>query len=328
MARKIDWESYIGRRLKLRDLYVFSIVVRCGSMAKAAAQLGVSHPTVSETISDLEQTFGAQLFDRNPQGVEPTIYGDALLKRCIAVFDELRQSGNDIAFLADPEGGDLRVGCAESLSAAILPPIIERFSERYPRVILHVDAVVTGTPEIPRLRDRSLDLVLARMKPLEELQFGDDLSVEVLFNEKLVVVAGPKSRWARRHEVDLADLVHEPWILTPPDNWNYLMLAEAFRTRGLDMPKTRLNTLSIHLRTNLLASGRFLTALPLSVVGLYARPFSLKVLPLNLPIRPWPVAIVTLKNRTLSPVVDRFIGCAREVTSSMTRRGQARKVQT
>ena len=54
MVRKIDWDSQIGRRLKLRDLHVFSTVVDCGSMAKAARHLGVSTPAVSEVIGDLE----------------------------------------------------------------------------------------------------------------------------------------------------------------------------------------------------------------------------------------------------------------------------------
>src|SRR5438128_344606 len=101
MPRKIDWEGRTGRRLKLRDLHVYFVVVQCGSMAKAAAQLGVSQPTVSEVIADLEHTFGVRLLDRLPRGVEPTMYGNALLKRSIAAFDELKQSGRDIEFLAD-----------------------------------------------------------------------------------------------------------------------------------------------------------------------------------------------------------------------------------
>ena len=67
MLRKIDWESQIGRRLKLRDLHVFSTVVQRGSMAKAARQLGVSHPAVSEVIADLEHTLGVKLLDRSPR---------------------------------------------------------------------------------------------------------------------------------------------------------------------------------------------------------------------------------------------------------------------
>ena len=58
MTRKIDWESQIGRRLKLRDLHVFVTVVKRGSMAKAANQLGVSHAAVSEVIADLERSKG------------------------------------------------------------------------------------------------------------------------------------------------------------------------------------------------------------------------------------------------------------------------------
>ena len=113
MAPKIDWESRIGRRLKLRDLHVYFAVLQCGSMAKAAAQLGVSQPTVSEVIAGLEHTFGVRLLDRKPQGVEPTIYGSALLKRGIAAFDELKQSARDIEYLADPTVGELKIGCAE-----------------------------------------------------------------------------------------------------------------------------------------------------------------------------------------------------------------------
>src|SRR5262249_8574614 len=93
--QKIDLDRRIGRRLRLRDLLVLSTVAECGSMAKAAADLGIAQPTVSEVIADLEHTYGVRLFDRGPRGVEPTIYGHALLKRSIAVFDEIKQSGRD-----------------------------------------------------------------------------------------------------------------------------------------------------------------------------------------------------------------------------------------
>lgn len=100
MLRKIDWDSQIGRRLRLRDLHVFSTVAQRGSMAKAAAQLGVSTPTVSEVIADLEHGLGVRLLDRSPKGVEPTRYGHALLKRTLVVFDELKQCIKDIEHLS------------------------------------------------------------------------------------------------------------------------------------------------------------------------------------------------------------------------------------
>src|SRR5215471_15082071 len=110
MPRKLDSDSQIGRRLSLRDLHLFFTVVERGSMAKAAAQLGISQPNVSEVIADLEHTLGARLFDRRPRGVEPTLFGKALLKRTRAVFDELRQGVRDIEFLSDPGIGEVRIG--------------------------------------------------------------------------------------------------------------------------------------------------------------------------------------------------------------------------
>jgi DNA-binding transcriptional LysR family regulator len=321
MTSAADWESRIGRRLRLRDLHVFFAVVRSGSMAKAASHLRVTQPSVSKAIGDLEAALGVRLFDRSPQGVRPTMYGDALIKCGSAVFDELRLGVRSIEFLADPTRGELRIGCAESLSAAILPPIIERFAQRYPHVVLNVDAVVTGTPEIPTLRDRTLDLVLARMRPLAELDFPEDLNVEVLFDDRLAFAVGTQSRWAGRRKIELAELADERWILPAVETWSYRMLADAFQQAGMDVPKHSLRTLSVHLRTNLLASGHFITVLPRSVLQLHAKRFSLKALPIDMPGRPWPVAVVTLKNRTLSPVVERFIDCAREVTKPL-RRGQ------
>src|SRR5712671_873468 len=134
MLKKIDWESQIGRRLKLRDLHVFFTVVERGSMSKAAQQLGVSQPAVSEVIADLEHALGVRLLDRRPQGVEPTMYGGALLKRSIAVFDELKQSVRDIEFLADPTSGELRIGCTESIGA-MFPSMMEQFCLHHPRVL-------------------------------------------------------------------------------------------------------------------------------------------------------------------------------------------------
>jgi DNA-binding transcriptional LysR family regulator len=321
MLKKIDWESQIGRRLKMRDLHVLFTVVQRGSMAKAAAHLGVAAPTVSEVIAELEHCLGVRLLDRSPQGVEPTMYGEALLKRSIAAFDELKLGIRDIEFLADPSSGELRIGCPEG-TTAILSPIIQGFFRQYPRVVLHVDPTETGTLELPPLRERKIDLVLGRVStPTIGNELADDLSLEVLFDDRLVVVAGMHSRWARRRKIDLDELVNEPWILGGPDSGPYRIVSEAFRGRGLNMPNISLVTSSVSLRTNMVASGHFITTSPSSVVRFCADRLSLKVLPVDLPMRPWPLAIVTLKNRTLSPLVARFIEHVRKFTRPMRVRG-------
>ena len=321
MARVIDWEGRIGRRLRLRDLHVFFAVVQSGSMAKAATHLRVTQPAVSKAIGNLEAVLGVRLFDRSTQGVEPTVYGTALMKCGTAVFDELRQGIKTIESLADPTSGDVRIGCLMSIAATILPVVIERFAQKYPRVVVHQDEVNLLAGQLSGLRNRKYDLTVARLvRPLTDKE--DDLSVDVLFNDRMVLAAGTHSRWARRRKIDLAELVDEPWILPAPDTWNYARLLEAFLARGLPMPKASVVTLSQQLRAHLLANGPYIVpfqnfSLQLLDTGRYA----IKVLPVDLPDRQAPIALITLKNRTLTPVVERFIEHVREVAKSFAKPG-------
>jgi DNA-binding transcriptional LysR family regulator len=317
MARRIDWESQIGRRLKLRDLHVFFTAVQRGSMAKAAQQLGVSQPAVSEIIADLENALGVRLLDRHRQGVEPTKYGDALIKRSTAVFDELKQSVRDIEFLADPAAGEVRFGWNDAM-ATILPPLMEKFARQYPRVVLRSYQVSRLLD--PGLRDRNLDFTLGYfLKWAPYNRFTDDFDLEVVLDDRQVIAVGKPSPWAgRRRKIDLAELVDEPWVLTDaPDSWNYRVVAEAFRTRGLQIPKISVMTFSPQVRIGMLASGHFVTTLPTAVLRFHGDRRSIKVLAVDLPDQPCPVVIVTLKDRTLNPVVERFIAHIRDFTRPM-----------
>jgi DNA-binding transcriptional LysR family regulator len=179
---------------------------------------------------------------------------------------------------------------------------------------VHVHDVPSPAIRNPGLRDRKYDLVFARLGlPVSNDRTTDDLNLEYLFDDPLMIAAGLRSRWARRRTIDLAELKDEPWVLAQADTWQFIGVAEAFRAEGLDMPTVGLFGFSLHLVNHFVANGSFLTAYPRSV----ARVSAVKVLPVKLPNRPWPVAIATLKSRTLSPVVERFIECAREVAKSM-----------
>jgi DNA-binding transcriptional LysR family regulator len=315
MVRKIDWDSQIGRRLKLRDLHVFSMVVECGSMAKAAQHLGVSPPAVSEVIAGLEHELGVPLLDRVAQGIEPTIYGGALLKRSIVVFDELKQGIRDLEFLSDATTGEVRIGCTEALRYTLLPEIILRFSEQYPRVDVHAD--LTGNLWVPGPRERKYDCVLYRSSPLQELAI-DELNVELLPGDMAIIAAGANSRWARRRTIDLAELTDEAWALGAPDTWHGKQAEQIFRARGLDMPKPKVAAMSITLRAHLIAGGPYLTMFATSVLRqLIADHYAVVALPVDLPSNPSWAGIVTVKNRTLSPVVERFLACVREVAASL-----------
>jgi DNA-binding transcriptional LysR family regulator len=314
MAKTLSSEARLERQLKLHDLKILSSVAQWGSMAKAATHLSMSQPAVSAAIANLESMLAVRLLDRSPRGAEPTIYARALLKRGVVVFDELQQALRDIEYLSDPTTGEIRIGCPESLGAGPIPAIIDRFSRQNPQVSFQVLEANTITLEFRELRERNVDVMFGRVSNCVE---DEDVNIEILFDDKLFVVAGADSPWARRRKVALADLVDEPWILAAPNNVVRLLLVEAFHARGLNGPKVKVSSNSMHVRMHLLTTGRYLTVLAGSLLRHNADRWSLKALPID--FGTLPVAVATLRNRTLSPAVQLFIECSRQVMKSMSR---------
>ena len=310
----MDRPDRLERRLKLHDIRVLMSVVQAGSMSKAAGHLGTAQPALSRSIAELEHALGVRLLDRSPRGVEPTAYGRALIKRGVAVFDELRQGVRDIEFLADPTAGELRIGATESLAGAIVSPLIERLSSSHRRMEFHVTTGDLGRL-LHSLANRNIEFALSRIHhPIADEQF----SAETMFHDSYVVVAGKRSPWARRRRIQLADLVKERWTLFPPDTLPGALVAEAFRSNGLEPPRATVSTLSLNVHNRLLATGRFLALQPGYPFRLPGKHPSLTTLPVELSVTRRPVAIVTLKGRTLSPQAQHFLDRLRSVVKPLS----------
>ena len=306
----------IGNRMKLQDLHVLMTVVQAGSMGKAAQILNTTQPNISRSIGELEQALGVRLLDRHRQGIEPTEYGRALLDCGAAVFDDLRQGVKNIAFLADPAAGELRIGTTTFLAASFVSALVDRLSRRYPRIVFHL---VTGYTETlhRELAERNVDLLIIRGSgPIADPRYD----FEFLFDDSYVVAAGAQNQWVRRRRIEIAELANELWVLPPPDSVIGSIVMDAFRASGLDYPRVSVVTDCPHMRISLLATGRFVTIFPASAFRFLTKRSELKVLPVELPTARRPNGIVTLKNRALSPVAKLFIDCAREVAKPLAKR--------
>jgi DNA-binding transcriptional LysR family regulator len=315
------WNDRIGRRIKLSDLHILLAVAQTGSMAKAAQALAVSHPVVSRSISDLEHTLGVRLLERNPRGVELTNYGHAMLSRSHAAFDELRQGVRDIEFLCDPSIGEVRIGTTPPLAASFVFAVIDRLSRQYPRVTFRVigEGANQGAQR-QNLKERIVDLLIFRKVATV---VDDETSFEFLFESPYVVAAGASNPWVRRRRIRLPQLMDESWALPAPDDAFGSFVTDAFRAAGLDYPRATVLTSALEIRANLLKTGRYLSVVPEFWLQLpEPHPF-LRKLAVELPISGAPIGIVTLKDRKPSPVVQRFIDCAREVATSLARRNRA-----
>jgi DNA-binding transcriptional LysR family regulator len=297
----------LSRRLTLRDLQILFSVMQLGSMAKAAVHLAVTQPTVSQAIADLEDAVGVRLLDRSPRGVTPTTYGEVLLKRGLEAFDALKQGIRDIERLTTPGAGDIWVGSAETWLGGFVPAVIRRLAESHPKVVIHAVHANASDFDFQDLRARKLDLMIGR---IHNSQVDDDFDVEVLFEEPHCVVVTQQNPWAKRRRVTLADLKDERWIFAERNNIVTSLLSDVFRANGLELPAARVVTTSMALHLPLLASANYIATLPCSILRYCLERWSLKALPIDLGIRS-PVGIFTLKQRTLSPIVQVFIEAAR-----------------
>ena len=308
----------IGERLRLRDLRIFQTVADCGSMAKAAAALGVSQPAVSQAIAQLEAALKVRLLERGPRGATPTIYGDALRRRATEAFDALGQGIRDIEFLGDPDAGEVIIGASEShIAGGFLAEIIHSLARKHPRMTIRVVEANTAALDFTALRERKVDLMLGRIaRDRADIGPAGEFRADILFEEAIHIVTGGQNDWARAASVGFADLVDRPWILAPEGTAVYELVRNAFHAHGLPRPNVTISTYSMNLRLQLLMQGPYLTAFPSSLVRFNSERWNIRALPLSLG-DPLPVACITLRERTLSPAVRVFIEHAKKVTEAM-----------
>jgi DNA-binding transcriptional LysR family regulator len=283
------------------------VAIEAGSMGKAARLLATSQPAISRSIGELEHALGVRLLDRTAQGIEPTPYGRALLRRGTAVFDELQQSIKDIRFLSDPTVGELTIGASIAIAEGLICNVITRLCHRYPRLTFRVHATDTATA-YQALIARKVDLAIVHVinPPAEDL-----INVEPLLQDPHVVVAGAHHPLTRRRRITLAQLAAEPWVLPLADQPYGTVVNEVFRAHGMRVPRTVVGS-TLPLRTALLMTGRFLSVVPRVVMQFPPKNRLLRILPIKLPATARPLALVTLKNRTLNPLAQLFADYVRE----------------
>jgi DNA-binding transcriptional LysR family regulator len=311
----MNFAERIGRRLKLQDLHVLMTVAQAGSMSKAAQRLNTTQPAVSRSIAELESAIGVRLLDRGQQGVEPTVHGRALLHCAAAVFDDLREGVRNIEFLSDPTLGEVRLGCHEGEFAGLLSTLIGRLHRRYPGITIHTTHVWPLEQQYRELQERRIDLCLGRLA--RDVKIERDVETEVLYHDRILVATGSRTRWSTRRKLDLAELTNGPWGLLPSDAFAGALVQQAFAAAGISVRGAATGT--PHLLLSLLSRGPFLVTVPDSVLKFEANLPPLKILPIDLSVPPWPVGIMSLKKRAISPVGQLFLETARELVKSLHR---------
>jgi len=190
--------------VELRHLAALEAVARTRSFGKAARDLGYTQSAVSQQIAQLEKVVGAKLVERpgGPRAVSLTDAGRLLLRHADAIVARLAAAQADMAALQAGEAGPLRVGILQSVGARLLPQLIGRFKQEFPRVSVQV--IEGNTPEelLPLVESGELDLAFAEA-PLPEGPFD---WVELLRDPYVLLVSADSPLAGRDQAPPLREL--------------------------------------------------------------------------------------------------------------------------
>ncbi|HEY3939342.1 MAG TPA: LysR family transcriptional regulator [Bryobacteraceae bacterium] len=215
--------------MDFRQLQMFHAVAENLSFTLAGRQLFVAQSAISRKIRLLEEELGQKLFKRVNKRIFLTPAGEVVLRYARHVFQDLRNAALEVSDIAQSKQGIIRIGSGMTACMYLLPPVIERFQARYPKLEVRV---VTGTSEtlIPQIRNGTLDVGILTL-PVK----SPDLDVIPFTTEELVVVASPRHRaLAKRRNVSAEELKGLPMILFNPGTATRRLIDECFARLGLE----------------------------------------------------------------------------------------------
>jgi len=193
--------------MDIRQLRYFSAIVRTGSFTRAAAELGISQPSLSQQIRILEQKIGNPLFERLGRSVRLTAYGEALRKPAADILQQVAETECSLDQLQQGVRGRLRVGVIPTIMPYLIAPRVGAFAAQFPDVDLQFTE--DTTPHlVEQLQSGDLDLAVSGL-PVR----NPDIVCSELTREPLFLAVSEKHPLAREKAIDLEDLHEERFLL-------------------------------------------------------------------------------------------------------------------
>lgn len=188
-------------------LQVFYSVATHLNFSRAAGELYISQPAVTQHIRELEKIYEARFFVRNGNRILLTEQGEKMLEYTEKIMALYRQLETSLKNGSPSLQGKLRLGASTTIAQYVLPQTIAAFYKRYPDVVITL--ISDNTENITKaLVGGKIDLGL-----VEGPVHSRDLKLELLMTDELVAVTSPKSEWAKNFPESPAELAQLPWVL-------------------------------------------------------------------------------------------------------------------
>ncbi len=300
--------------MRLNQLRVFLSIVDSGSIHGAARALGVTQPSVTKGLRQLEQSLHVRLLDRTQHGVVPTLAGRALIARARAVHSELRKAEEELAQLAGERAGSVAFGVAYP-ALHILPEAFIRFRRLFPDASVRIVESVSHAL-FPLVRDETLDFLVGRWSGNKS---DPSMDVRPLFQCEMVVVAraGHPQATAR----SLEDLVGADWTMVIAPGMPGSTLEQAFVSAGLPCPERLTHCESFAALLSLIAGTDLLAVLPRLLLSNSLARLGLQPLAIAEPLPRTTISLIKRADARLTPVAAGMVKAVTAAARQFARRG-------
>ncbi len=286
--------------LKLRHLQLLVALDDERKLQQAAQMLRISQPAASKMLADIEDIVGTPLFVRLARGIEPNVYGEALIRRSRAMLAELNHAGAEIAALRAGEGGSVSVGAVMAPAVEALVAAIESVRDRLPRVEISAQVETSDVLSEALLASR-LDFVIARIpantdpSPFDYREIGP---------EDVALVVRASHPLASQMVVTPRDLENRDWVLQPRGSLLRRSLEAMFRRHGVAAPERVVNTGSFLMTLVMTARTDAIAPMATSVAELMMEAGNFRCLPLTERLEVEPFGLIRARGRQLSPAAE------------------------
>jgi DNA-binding transcriptional LysR family regulator len=304
---------FLKARLKTRQLLLLIALDDYRNIHRAADELHMTQPAASKQIKDLEEMLNVRLFDRLPRGMEPTIYGETMIRHARMALTSLSLAHDDISALKAGLAGQVEVGVIMTPAMALLPRAIARIKEQAPLLRIGVQLEPSNVL-MDQLKRGTLDFMIGRIL---EKEGSTGLVYEELTDEPACAVVRPGHPLLERKDLQLKDLAERPWILPPHGSIMRHRFDMMFRRAGLQPPVNVVDTTALLLVTALLQQTESLHVMPLEVAQYYASLNVMKILPIELPCTMDAFGIIRQQDHLLSPGADLLLKAVRAAALEM-----------
>lgn len=304
----IPTPTAFNARIRTRHLLLLDALGRSGVLRRAAAELNMTQPTATQLLQQLEESLGVTLFNRQSRGMEPTVFGEVMIRHARSIVGDLASAREELSGLSEGALGKVSLGAVSGSVPSLVGPAIARLKTEAPR--LKVAVLIESSDVLLRsLLQGELEVVLGRIVAGFNIE---DFRLELLREEPMCIVANAEHPLARREGLDMADLMGETWILQPAGGAVRRSMEFVWQDLGLTILPDILETSSILLTTALLRHTSMISVVPVDVAEHYAS-VGIAVLPVNTRVKMERLAIMTRRNAALSPAVEAFLAVLRNV---------------